>query len=216
MLAVRGFLAYPHSYSRGATAWHAGDIVSVPIDETAQALARLKTLPFACPRAGIYGASRGAELALLLAGLTSSDGHPGLPDAVATFATADTVHGPFLAARAPGAPKRRMGDGDAGSAELIVQGETQTAWTWRGGTDRLTTGARIEIEHYRHPVFLSHGAADTLWSAAMTQRLAARLTATGAPPECHIYEGEGHRLSAKLANQHMDLVEAFFRRTICP
>jgi hypothetical protein len=89
MLAVRGFLAYPHSYSRGGTAWHAGDIVSVPIDETAQALARLKTLPFAGPRAGLYGASRGAELALLLAALTSCDSHPGIPDAVATFATAE-------------------------------------------------------------------------------------------------------------------------------
>lgn len=70
-LAVQGFLAYPKSYSVGGNSWHAGDIVRVPIDQTAASLQRLRNLPVAGPYVGLYGVSRGAEHALLLALLTS-------------------------------------------------------------------------------------------------------------------------------------------------
>jgi hypothetical protein len=58
-----------HDYSRGGNAWHADDIVDVPLDATADALLRLRGSPLVREKVGLYGASRGCEHALLLIAL---------------------------------------------------------------------------------------------------------------------------------------------------
>src|SRR5580704_17661403 len=43
ILAAHGFLAIPFGYSNGGNGWNAGDIIDVPLDRTAEALAALRT-----------------------------------------------------------------------------------------------------------------------------------------------------------------------------
>lgn len=188
LLALHGFLAYPHGYAIGGDSWHAGDIAAVPIERTEAALRRLRAHPLGNGRAGLYGVSRGAEHALLLATLTTAEA---APDALATFAACDTVHGPFFARRA-------------------APGDPATAWNWHGETAGLSPGCPIPIERLSRPIFLSHGAADTLWPADMTRSLAARLAQAGRPPALHIYDNEGHRLRAPAANAHLRNLVDFF------
>jgi dienelactone hydrolase len=188
LFAMHGFLAYPHGYSIGGDAWHAGDIAAVPIDRTEAALRRLRAHRLSRGRVGIYGVSRGAEHALLLAAFGAG------PDALASFAGCDIVHGPFFASPA----RRAAADAPA------------SAWTWHGGTEGLTPGCPIEIERFGGPVLLTHGGADRLWSADMTRRLSARLIEAGRPPALRIYDNEGHRLCAVATNGHLrNLVEFF-------
>jgi dienelactone hydrolase len=216
MLAVHGFLAVPFSYAKGGNGWHAGDIVDVPLDDTANALARLARSPMTVGGVGLYGASRGAEHALLLATLMSQDGCPDPPRAVAVHAAADTVHGAWRSARAW--PEGTAAASGGGARDRTIPIELpqsapvrEAAWSWHGTTDRVRPGTPIVIEAYRGPVLLSHGTADRIWASGMTERLAARLTAAGREPALHLYPGEGHCLGAEAANHHMAALIAFYR-----
>jgi pimeloyl-ACP methyl ester carboxylesterase len=73
IFAVHGFLAIPFGYSNGGNAWNAGDIIDVPLDRTADALAALRAHELAGRKIGLYGISRGAEHALLLTSLMARD-----------------------------------------------------------------------------------------------------------------------------------------------
>jgi pimeloyl-ACP methyl ester carboxylesterase len=138
MLAARGFLAYPKSYSIGGDVWQAGDILRVPIDATADASQRLRHCKLANGRAGVYGVSRGAERALLLAVLMSQAGMDSVPDAVAAQAGADKIHPPYLS-RA-GTAGIFLPPDIFDKREKSTKGPA-TAWVWRG--DGLPTGAAI-------------------------------------------------------------------------
>jgi dipeptidyl aminopeptidase/acylaminoacyl peptidase len=205
-LAVRGFLAYPMPYGVGGNAWHAGDIVSVPIDATVAAMQQLRAQPIAGPKLGIYGASRGAEHALLLATLMSEDGCGGLPDAVAAHAAADRIHGPFYSDHFY--PGRTAQQSHMPSSPL-AEGTEKTAWTWRGAADRVAAGKPIEIERFCGPVFLSHGLADKVWSASMSRHLAERRAAAQKYTHLHLYAGEGHRLTADTYNRNFSNLVGF-------
>ncbi|HIP78740.1 MAG TPA: alpha/beta hydrolase, partial [Kiloniellaceae bacterium] len=99
LLAAHGFLAYPHSYNRGGNPWNAGAIENVPLEKTAGALQALKSFSFCSGKVGLYGASRGAEHALLLTALMAAEDEAALPDAVAAHSPADVVCGAFDARR---------------------------------------------------------------------------------------------------------------------
>ena len=73
LLAAHGFLAYPHSYSRGGNYWNAGSIKDVPLDRTVEALSALREFKYCSGKVGIYGASRGGEHTLLLASLMAAE-----------------------------------------------------------------------------------------------------------------------------------------------
>ena len=81
ILAAHGFLAIPFGYSNGGNSWNAGNIIDVPLDRTAEALVALRASSLSGDKIGLYGGSRGAEHALLLASLMARDGVAGLPDA---------------------------------------------------------------------------------------------------------------------------------------
>ena len=83
ILASNGFLCYPHSYSKGGNAWNAGHIEDVEISQTAEAMSALRSFEASNGKVALYGVSRGAEHALLLATLMAQNGFQGLPDAVA-------------------------------------------------------------------------------------------------------------------------------------
>lgn len=179
-LAASGFVAMPFGYSVGGDVWFAGDIVDVDLYETALAIRALRRHPAVDGRVGLYGVSRGAEHALLLAGLMAGDPEaaPDLPDAVAVHAPSDVVVRAFVADRFH--PKVNAPDDD------------RLAWTWKGSTEGLAEGTPIPIERYPGPLHISHGEKDELWEVGRTRRLEARLLAAGRAPEVDYYPEQGH------------------------
>lgn len=199
-LAAHGFLAYPHSYSRGGNGWNAGSITDVPLDHTVEALKALRTMPWCSGKVGLYGISRGAEHALLVTSLMARDGMDGQPDAVAAHGSADVVCGAFDA--------RTWRDrGDPG---WQVWDPGSRAWTWNGSSEDLKPTTPIEIERYRGPLFLSHGTQDKVWDVAMTRRLEARLLANDREPQVHYYEGQDHVGDGAGENMHHEKLLSFF------
>ncbi len=206
--AAQGFAAMPLSYSRGGTPWQAGDIVDVDLDITESALKWLRDNDkIDCTSIGLYGASRGAEHALLLASLLAAEDSPVQPDAVAVHAASDTVRGPFIAQRA------NHGDKDESRSQSSNWGR---AWRWRGGYDQVEPGNRIKIERYPGPLFLSHGEIDKVWSASNTRRLAALMSGAANAPEVHIFPGQGHVLDSEAKNRFYQALFAFFERHLSP
>lgn len=126
----------------------------------------------------LYGASRGAEHALLLASLLSDTE---LIDGVASHAGTDTVVAGF---------------DPSTQGPIPIEGGYDAAWIWKGAPlfgERAMpfgSGPRIEIERYPGPVWLSHGDADPLWPADRSRSLA-RSRGT-LPTEIHLWPGEGH------------------------
>lgn len=202
IFAAHGFLAYPFGYSKGGNFWNAGNIIDVPLDKTAEALVALRKFPFAGKKVGLYGASRGAEHALLLASLMARDGIQGIPDAIAAHSPPDVIRGAF-----DGREWR-----DAGDPGWQSWDPGKRAWTWRGSSDDLLPTTPIEIERFDGPLFLSHGTADSLWSVEMTRRLSERLQKHGRTPEVHFYEGQGHGSWGAAENDHNERLIAFFER----
>jgi dipeptidyl aminopeptidase/acylaminoacyl peptidase len=202
ILAAHGFLAMPFGYSNGGNSWNAGNIIDVPLDRTAEALAALRASSLCEKRIGLYGASRGAEHALLLASLMARDGVTGLPDAIAVHCAPDVICGAFDA-------RTWRDSGDPGWQPWDP---ANRAWTWRGSSDDLLPTTTIEIERFEGPLFLSHGTQDTTWSVEMTRRLWDRLKRHGRTPEVHLYEGEGHGLNSDVENQHNEQLIEFFAR----
>ena len=139
LLAAHGFLVLPFGYSVRGTPWAAGDIRDIRIDRTAEAVEALRADPRTNGRLGVYGLSRGAEHALLLASLMARDGVAGAPEAVAVLSPPDVVVGAFLAAS-----ERERGD-----AGWTVYDHAARAWTWRGTSDGLLPTTPIAIERYR-------------------------------------------------------------------
>jgi len=202
IFAAHGFLAAPFGYSVGGNAWNAGDIVNVPLDKTADALATLRANSLSTGKIGLYGASRGAEHALLLASLMAKDGAAGLPDALAVHSPPDVICGAFSA-------KEWRDSGDPGWQPWDP---AQRSWTWRGTSDDLLPTTAIEAERYEGSLFISHGTKDDVWSVTMTQRLRERLQQHDRTREVHLYAGEPHRLGADAENRHYELLIEFFTR----
>ncbi|GGB58442.1 hypothetical protein GCM10011316_33140 [Roseibium aquae] len=204
ILAASGFLAYPHSYSVGGNAWNAGSIENVELERTVEALSALRSFEHCNGKVAIYGVSRGAEHALLVASLMAKEELDGPPDAVACLAAPDVVCGAFDARtyRDPGDPGWQAWD------------PSRRAWTWRGRSDDLLPTTPIEVAAYPGPLFLGVGDGDRTWSPGMTRRLEARRVENGRPVEAHYYEGEGHVPGSAGENMHHELLIDFLGRTL--
>jgi dienelactone hydrolase len=185
-LARRGFVA-------AAFCWFGCEgtpdrIQRVPLDHTVDFLTWFQDGPARGLPVVVYGASRGAEHALLLASLL---GDTKLVAGVASHAGTDTVVAGF--------DPRTMGP-------ITTDGGYDAAWTWRGeplyGERAMPfgSGPRLAIERYPGPVWLSHGELDPLWPASRSRAL---VKARGAlPTELHTWPGEGHVVQSR------DTVEA--------
>jgi dipeptidyl aminopeptidase/acylaminoacyl peptidase len=204
IFAAHGFLAFPFGYSKGGNFWNAGNIIDVPLDKTAEALLTLRKFPFAGKKIGLYGASRGAEHALLLASLMVRGGMEGIPDAIAAHSPPDVICGGF-----DGRAFR-----DAGDPGWQSWDPAKRAWSWRGSSDDLLPTTPIEIERFDGPLFLSHGTADRVWSVEMTRRLSERLQQHGRTPEVHFYEGQDHGIWGDAENEHHEHLITFFERNL--
>lgn len=197
ILAAHGFLAMPLGYGDGDF-WHAGEIRDVPLDrvlDAAMAMAAMRR----CRKVGVFGWSKGAEKALLLASLVARDDQIAC---VAAHAPPDRVTAAFDPAELDARSPRWMN----------TDAEAPRAWAWPRAGRRLTPGAEIEIERYPGPVFLSVGTADEVWDPAMTQRLAERLTRAGRPPELFVADGQGHGFDYAREPELWARLTAFFHR----
>lgn len=204
MLAADGFLCYPHSYSKGGNAWNAGHIEDVELTETVSALSALRNFEACNGKVAVYGVSRGAEHALLLASLMGEEDMLGQPDAVACLAAPDVICGAFDA----------RGFRDSGDPGWQAWDPSRRAWTWNGSSDKLLPSERIKIECYARPLFLSVGLKDLTWSPEMTKRLHKRREANGLPVEAHYYEHEGHVPGSEGENHHHELLLSFLQRSL--
>lgn len=204
MLAANGLLCYPHSYSKDGNAWNAGNIENVEISRTAEALAALRRFTPGNGKVAVYGVSRGAEHALLLASLMARSGMSEPPDAVACLAAPDVVCGAFDARS-----YRDIGDPGWQSWD-----PARRAWMWNGDSSTLLPTTPIEIESYAGPLFLSVGLEDRTWSPDMTRRLEARRAAAGLQVEAHYYEGEGHVPGSDGENKHHALLVSFLQKAL--
>jgi dienelactone hydrolase len=213
IFAAHGYLALPFGYSVGDTYWTGGDIWNVALDDTEQALAALRRHPLCNGKVGLYGWSRGAEHALLLAGMMAKAGSRQLPDAVAAHAPPDVVEGAwrnlFYRHREEGDPIRPPPAWGFRSDRLAPGA---SAWTWRG--EPVADGDAIPIEAYEGSVFLSVGEADELWPADMAPRLAERLRAAGRDVTFVSYPGQPHMPDPAAWNSHLENLLAFFGRTL--
>ncbi|MEM9972861.1 MAG: acyl-CoA thioester hydrolase/BAAT C-terminal domain-containing protein [Pseudomonadota bacterium] len=197
ILAVHGFLALPLGYGAGDF-FGAGPIRDVDLRAVPAAVAALAAHPRCCG-AGLFGWSRGGEMALLAAVLAG----PAAIPALALHAPSDTVNGAFD-------PEEMRRTGRVRTADP----NGPRAWVWAGEEAALTPGAPIEIERYEGPVFLSVGTADEVWDHRMTLRLADRLAAAGRPADLLLAEGEGHGYSFPREPELWARLIAFFERAL--
>lgn len=204
ILAASGFLSYPHGYSVGGNAWNAGAIEDVELTRTVDAIHALRELEACDGRVVLYGVSRGAEHALLVASLMAQKEIDGRPDAVACLAAPDVVCGAFDAKHFR----------DAGDPGWQVWDCARRAWCWNGDSSNLLPTTPIPVEAFPEPLFLSAGLNDLTWSPEMTRRLETRRDENGLPVEAHYYAEEGHVPGSDGENLHHSLLIDFLERSL--
>ena len=200
LFAANGFAALSRNYTQGAQRVTHPDIDNVPLEGTQAALAamRVEMRPFGCS-VGLFGISRGAEQALLLAQLLTEDGCAEVPDAVAVHSPPDATWPAFIVA-------------DFQTGQPWAGDRARPAWSWRGTHERTLPGTLLCPRTVPYPVFIAQGTNDTTWDADMARRLVTRMTENGCPPEAHFFEGEDHVFRAEARNQEWDLLAEFFGR----
>lgn len=202
LFAAHGFAALSRNYTQNAQWLTPPDIDDVPLEGTQSALAAMQTelAPFGC-RLGLFGASRGAEHALLVAQLLVEDGCAEVPDAVAVHSPPDTTWPAFIVA-------------DFQTGKPWAGDRARPAWSWRGTHERTRPGTPLCSGPVPYPVFIVQGTEDKIWGASMGRVLAARMTENGCPPEAHFFEGEDHTFRAAARNREWELMVEFFGRCL--
>lgn len=200
LFAANGFAALSRNYTQNAQWLTHPDIDDVPLEGTQRALAamRAEMAPFGCGT-GLFGISRGAEHALLLAQLLAEDGCVEVPDAVAVHSPPDAAWPAFIVA-------------DFQTGQPWAGDETRASWSWRGTHERTRPGTPLCASAVPYPMFIAQGTDDKTWNADMARSLVARMTENGCPPEAHFFDGEGHIFRAPARNREWELISEFFKK----
>jgi pimeloyl-ACP methyl ester carboxylesterase len=173
LFAANGFAALSRNYTQNAHWLTHPDIDNVPLDGTEAALAAMRSeMALSGCGVGLFGVSRGAEHALLLAQLLAEDGCTEMPDAVAVHSPPDTAWPAFIVS-------------DFQTGQSWAGDRTRAAWSWRGKQERTRPGTPLCSDVVPYPVFSAQGTDDKTWSADMARRLVARMTENRCPPEAH-------------------------------
>lgn len=182
----------------------------IPLEDTVAAIDWLRASDAVRGRpVGVYGVSRGAEQAVLLASLLPDTGAIAT---VAVHAPSDTV----VASYDPDADDS-IYEQDPDTGQWIFG----PAWTWQGAplygetTSFYVPGPRIRVEDYPGALYLSHGVDDMLWPVQRSYNIQSARDAAGRVTEPHYWEGEGH-IVMQPANvaAFTDTLGAFFAREL--
>jgi pimeloyl-ACP methyl ester carboxylesterase len=174
---------------------------------------------------GLYGISKGAELAMLIAAREAE-----LPFRLSTLA----LHSPndvvekglninWLDSRCWDCPEgtktcnfqarywnRACGkiDGEFSPADR----DSLPMWRWKG--QRLALGSRIEIEKFTGNLLITAGALDTDWESdkGRVKRIESALRKAGRQAEIHVFPKEGHSFGLEAEQERKELVDHFFRK----
>ena len=198
LFAANGFVALVHDYTPNAGWSTRPKIDNAPLDPTEVALKvmRQELAPYNCG-VGLFGVSRGAEHALLLAQLLAEDRCPTVPDAVAVHSPPDETWPAFIVS-------------DFQPDGSWIGDPERPAWSWRGQPERTRPG--IPLGAVPCPVFLAQGTEDRVWDEAMARRLVARMSDAGRFPEAHFFAGEDHIFGPEARNREWELMLDFFAR----
>jgi dienelactone hydrolase len=187
-------------------------ILRIPLEDTVEALAWLRASDAVGGKpVGLFGWSRGAEQAVLLASLLAD---------TSTIATVG-VHAPSDTVVASYDPETGWSpyEYDPETGEYVFA----PAWTWQGEplwgerTDFGEPGPRIRVEDYPGALYLSHGTADDLWPVARSQNIEAARDAAGLETEPHYWQGEGHIIEdPALLEEFFVTLTAFYDRELSP
>ena len=193
LFAANGFAALSRNYTKVMHWPTPPDIDDVPLEGTVLALdaMRAEMAPFGCG-VGLFGISRGAEHALLLAQLLADDDCANVPDvAWPAFIVANFQPGQSGVGRQAG-----------------------PAWSWRGTHERTGPGTPLCPGAFPYSVFIVQGTDDRTWGADMARRLVARLIENGCQPEAHFFDGEDHIFRAAARNREWELMLEFFTKRL--
>ncbi|SMN02323.1 putative thioesterase [uncultured Candidatus Thioglobus sp.] len=205
-------------------------LIDVPLEKSFKAFNWLKSSKFVDgKKSGIYGFSRGAEQALILASLSELEKTN--ISAIAVHAPSDTIVGGFSWAWFD---KRcwvcKQEDDKAcadrektelfkwntacGTNQPPDESGYKSVKAWTYGKKALNIGDMINIESYQKPLYISHGSKDHLWSFERSKRIVKKLKKHKQPVQAHFVEGAGHVFRFKDAVKEHQLVTDFFKNNL--
>lgn len=209
-------------------------IENIDLNKTLDAIAWLKSSSHvAGKKTALYGFSRGAEQTLIIGWRTAADGKP-MPDALAVHAPSDTVVGGHTWAPMDSRcwlcttfdlkcfnDSKDFNKWDFANVrwnpacgEIPVDPAISPKNAWIMDGQPVKAGARIEIEKFSKPIFITHGTQDELWESARTDRIKETLERAGRPAEVHLFHGEGHNFNKPAENQRRTLILKYFSKVL--
>lgn len=221
-LAAQGYVAFAFCYA-GCASGADSDIyrpnretIAVDLKKTADALTWLAKSKYVNgKKVALYGVSRGAEQALLLASLLAKDTRWRSPDAVAVHAPSDIIVPGFnWYWRDSVCSSGKSWNQICGTPPPADEGHHPVAWLWSPAPSAVTPGKRIEVENIKAPIFITHGDRDEVWSVDRTHRIQKSLEAVGLHSEVHIFRGEGHILRLEAGYEADVMLLSFLKRTL--
>jgi dienelactone hydrolase len=219
-LAAHGYAALAYSYygSNDGVVGPRETLGNIELLKTYEAFTWLKKSRFVSGRkVALHGTSRGAEQALLLASLLPGTGFE-VPDAVAVHAPTEVVWGSWnwdwddqrCWFPDPNDSSKKLWNPNCGPNPIDLSEEENIAWRWQG--QPLALDARIEVEKYPGPYFITHGTSDQIWEVEKTRKIESTLKKADCLHECHYFEGEGHQLGLHAENRRNELLVNFLGR----
>lgn len=204
-------------------------MADVDLDKTAKAAEWLRTSPRALSGKGIalYGISKGAEQAMVLASLSGE--LPFQISALALHSPTDIIEPGFninwLDHRCWICPKGvkdcRFQAAHWNKSCGKIDGEfkaedrdTLPMWRWKG--KRLPLRSRIEIEKYKGPVLITGGSEDSDWLSpkGRVPRIEEALKNAGLKPQVHLFPGEEHSFSLENEQKRKEIVDKFLHEAL--
>jgi dipeptidyl aminopeptidase/acylaminoacyl peptidase len=193
-----GFAALSYSYFGVPGADIPAKLGGVELRRTIKAIEWLKRSSHlkGGKKVGLWGGSRGAEQALLVASVIKDPS--------------------ILACVAAHAPASKTGDSlDWDTMDSVYDEDRNRLTAWQLDAKPIEDGIPIPVERYLGPIYIEAGTRDEIWpSAQYTREIEQRLTAAGKSAEIHIVQGERHGFSDATRERTGKLTYDFFTRNL--
>jgi dienelactone hydrolase len=226
ILATQGFAVLTFCYfdcGRGFTGPRE-TLKDVDTARVTSAIAWLRSQPMSNGKVVLYGFSRGAELALVIASLASPVSEE-QPTAVIAHSPSDVFNSYWnWSWRDPACWLCRRGIGQCrdnpprtdlqwnpacGRDDETRMDFSQSAWLI--DSQPVRTGTRIPIERFEGPILITVGEQDATWPVEQTRRIEQTLRTAGRQPQIHYFPEAGHVFGYQDENLRRQLVFDFLR-----